>query len=115
MKKALPYIIIACFVFILTCTIKAEETSIDRVKALEICKVTSEFAEKIMTLRQDGYDIAKVMNSIPNSKIGAILSNIVLEAYKIPVMSLQENKLKIILEFKNKVYTDFMIVFLGPK
>ena len=115
MKKALPYIIIACFVFILTGAIKAEETSIDRAEALKICKVTSEFAGKIMTLRQDGYDIAKVMAIIPNSKTGAIMSNIVLEAYKIPVMNMQENKLKIISEFKNEVYTDFMAVFLSPK
>lgn len=71
-------------------------------EATETCQAYYEFAENVMTSRQNGVAMPEVINIIPSD--AGILISIVRDAYDRPRMSVEENQRRYITDFSNDIY-----------
>ena len=72
---------------------------------LENCKIVSDLANTIMERRQEGADMAGLLEIAKDSDLATLL---IMEAYKKPQFSTEEIKLRTIRNFKNDVMRQCM-------
>ena len=69
--------------------------------SVEMCSEYSELAGSIMTSRQLNVSMADIYNVLKESPVGIEMMK---EAYKVPLYSVESNKENAVMEFKNDIF-----------